>query len=90
MDSLRSLGIAVANSFAKLFTSVGSREAVDNLYDRFQLWSANLGLFQTGHGSLDWRLRENLNVQSIIRRFLLDLDQNIKQGKSKLATMNHA
>ncbi|KAL8922164.1 MAG: hypothetical protein Q9208_005359 [Pyrenodesmia sp. 3 TL-2023] len=40
---------------------------------RFQLWAINLGLFQSSHNSLEYRLRENETVRSLIAALLTDL-----------------
>ncbi|KAI4143649.1 MAG: hypothetical protein LQ341_002861 [Variospora aurantia] len=40
---------------------------------RFQVWVINLGLFQSSHNSLDYRLRQNETVRTLIAALLADL-----------------
>lgn len=48
--------------------------------DRFDLWAVNLGLFVSGHGSLDYRLREAEKLESTIHRFIEDLNSSLIEG----------
>lgn len=48
--------------------------------DRFELWAVNLGLFVSGHGSLDYRLRDAERLESTIRRFITDLNNSLIEG----------
>jgi len=48
--------------------------------DRFNLWAVNLGLFVSGHGSLDYRLREAERLESTVRRFIEDLNNSLIEG----------
>ena len=36
---------------------------LQDAYSRFKVWYGNLGVFQQGHASLDWRLREAPEIQ---------------------------
>ncbi|KAK6336230.1 hypothetical protein TWF696_001793 [Orbilia brochopaga] len=45
--------------------------------DRFGLWAVNLGLFVSGHGSLDYRVREADNVKSTIHGFMTSLNESL-------------
>ncbi|KAJ6257578.1 hypothetical protein Dda_7363 [Drechslerella dactyloides] len=45
--------------------------------DRFGLWAVNLGLFVSGHGSLDYRVREADNVKSTLYRFMISLNESL-------------
>ncbi|KAL9029905.1 MAG: hypothetical protein Q9196_001908 [Gyalolechia fulgens] len=47
--------------------------ACKNENQRFQLWSINLGLFRSSHSSLDYRLRQNKTVRSLVETLLTDL-----------------
>ncbi|KAL8999385.1 MAG: hypothetical protein Q9188_005899 [Gyalolechia gomerana] len=49
---------------------------------RFQLWSINLGLFQSSHSSLDYRLRQNKTVRSLVAALLTDLRLALDDRKS--------
>ncbi|KAL8755008.1 MAG: hypothetical protein Q9199_003938 [Rusavskia elegans] len=56
------------------FQIVSSSEAACKAeLQRFQLWVINLGLFQSSHNSLDYRLRQNETVRSMIAALLTDL-----------------
>ncbi|KAH8812882.1 hypothetical protein F5884DRAFT_668366, partial [Xylogone sp. PMI_703] len=47
--------------------------------DRFDLWAVNLGLFVSGHGSLDYRLRDAERLESTIRKFIKDLNSSLNE-----------
>ena len=49
--------------------------------ERFELWAVNLGLFVTGHGSLDYRVREADRLAQTIRRFLQELMDSLVEGE---------
>ena len=49
---------------------------------RFQLWSINLGLFQSSHNSLDYRLRQNETVRSFVATLLTDICSALDDRKS--------
>lgn len=49
---------------------------------RFQLWAINLGLFQASHNSLEYRLRQNATVRSLIAALLTDLCLALDDRKS--------
>ncbi|CEJ62662.1 hypothetical protein PMG11_11156 [Penicillium brasilianum] len=42
--------------------------------DRFELWAVNLGLFVSGHGSLDYRVREAESIQHTLQMFMTALN----------------
>lgn len=48
--------------------------------DRFELWAVNLGLFVSGHGSLDYRIREAESLERTLRRFMNDLNNSLIEG----------
>ena len=48
--------------------------------DRFELWSVNLGLFVSGHGSLDYRLRQAESLKHTIKTFLTNLYTALIEG----------
>ena len=50
--------------------------------ERFELWAVNLGLFVTGHGSLDYRVREADRLAQTIRRFLQELMDSLVEGET--------
>lgn len=49
--------------------------------DRFELWAVNMGLFVSGHGSLDYRVREAESLASTLHRFIQDLKFSLDDGK---------
>ncbi|KAL6718528.1 hypothetical protein ACLMJK_004620 [Lecanora helva] len=53
------------------------RMAVQNQSQRFTMWAINLGLYQTGHGSLDYRFRDAPTLYDFARAQLLDLEKYI-------------
>ena len=53
--------------------------------ERFELWAVNLGLFVTGHGSLDYRIREADRLAQTIKRFMKELMDSLAEGNSLLA-----
>ena len=50
--------------------------------DRFELWAVNLGLFVSGHGSLDYRVREAESLGLALRRFMSDLNDSLAEGQA--------
>ena len=51
--------------------------------DRFELWAVNLGLFVSGHGSLDYRLRQAEKLRGTVSRFMTSLDEALEEGQSR-------
>lgn len=61
--------------------------ALENQSQRFRLWAINMGLYQTGHGSLDYRFRDAPLVYSFARELLCDLERYLFISKiSSLCT----
>lgn len=56
-------------------------EAWINESQRFNLWADNLGLHHRGHSSLDYRLREASNLESLIKSLLEDLRRLLHDRK---------
>jgi hypothetical protein len=48
--------------------------------DRFELWALNLGLFVSGHGSLDYRVREASSLRAALLKFMTDLKDSLAEG----------
>lgn len=48
--------------------------------DRFDLWSTNLGLFVSGHGSLDYRVRDADTIRFTLLRFMTSLNEALSEG----------
>lgn len=55
-------------------------DALENEYDRFKVWSGNLGARQRGHTSLDWRLRDAEVMSTSIRKLLEMLEEHLKNS----------
>lgn len=73
-DILKQTGLEVVALFKRL--SGENQDLSDVLLheaDRFGLWASNLGLFVTGHASLQYRLREAETVRSVIELLLQDM-----------------
>jgi hypothetical protein len=47
---------------------------------RFSLWAKNLGLFQHGHSSLDYRLRDADLIKDFILEILDDLNEYLSES----------
>jgi hypothetical protein len=62
MDELRNNAAEVVNllrvSLRSLEEKISAAElqTIDDIDTRFQIWCAELGVFEHGYGSLDWRL----------------------------------
>lgn len=78
---LHELGSVVVDAFDELFAIEQSDEWHDWLdaqdltseVERFQLWAQNLGLFQEGHASLDYRVRDAVFVKNRLAELLREL-----------------
>ena len=55
-----------------------------NENQRFDLWCRNLGAYQSGHASLEYRLRDAPKVYDYALRLLTDLDCSLTLGSSPL------
>ena len=80
---LSSIGRAIIVQFDILLNrkddSVDGRLKLQHEYERFSLWTDNLGLLHRGHSSLDYRLREADNLRSFIRGLLEDSLNSLDQ-----------
>ncbi|KAK3395010.1 hypothetical protein B0H63DRAFT_556124 [Podospora didyma] len=47
--------------------------------DRFELWAANLGVFVSGHGSLDYRVQDAGSIRDTFHRFLAELNRSLHE-----------
>jgi len=48
---------------------------------RFRIWSGNIGAHKTGRSSLDYRIRENPNLERVVLNLLGDLKRTLEDGK---------
>lgn len=55
---------------------------VKDEFDRFKLWSQNIGAHHTGRRSLDYRLRDTSNLRKQAIDLLEDMAQALEDGKS--------
>ncbi|RDW93385.1 uncharacterized protein DSM5745_00707 [Aspergillus mulundensis] len=86
-QSLAQVGLETMTLFAKAkgkATSVASRGSLPVARiaaeaDRFELWAVNLGLFVSGHGSLDYRVREAESISRTLLRFLMSLNESLAE-----------
>ncbi|KAK3314332.1 hypothetical protein B0H66DRAFT_483830 [Apodospora peruviana] len=88
MDALADAGIRVAAEFEKV-KAVDSRKFSENFHtlalklsfeaDRFLLWAVNLGLFVSGHASLDYRVRDAENIRSAAQRLISSLEDALTE-----------
>lgn len=54
---------------------------LEDEYDRFKMWSGNLGALQKGHASLDWRLCDAEVMSTSIREILTILEKDLSRSK---------
>jgi hypothetical protein len=58
--------------------------SLHNENQRFDLWCRNLGAYQSGHASLEYRLRDAPKIYEYAMRLLTDLDSSLTLGSSPL------
>lgn len=64
---------------------------LEDEYDRFKMWSGNLGALQKGHASLDWRLCDAEVMSTSILDILTILEKDLsgsKHNRYKHKSMN--
>ncbi len=66
----------------KEHTSLMPPQTLKNERDRFKIWAGNLGAFQEGRISLDFRLRESILMQLAVHKLLRQLEDTIKRSRS--------
>jgi hypothetical protein len=62
--------------------TIPSRRRVSFEGERFRLWARNLGLTQSGHASLDYRVRDASVIKTSLANLLGDVKQNLEDRKS--------
>ena len=86
-ETLAAIGQRIYSSFESL--EIHSRSykvensfssALVNQSQRFSLWAKNLGLYDLGHCSLDYRFRDAPTEQRYARKLLNDLEKYIYQS----------
>ena len=81
-EPLSQLGRRICGLFTALEATtdhldLSSLEIID-LAQRFDLWSLNLGLYQDGHESLDYRFRDAPATCRFARFLLAELERNLQ------------
>jgi len=55
---------------------------LEDQYGRFNIWARNVGVFASGHASLDYRLREDPQPRVLVGGLLEGLQDQLQRGKS--------
>ena len=86
-ETLATIGHRIYRSFGSLEVDSRSNEpgdsfasAILNEFQRFGLWAKNLGLYDLGHGSLDYRFRDAPVVKKYASHLLIDLEKSISKS----------
>ncbi|KLU88273.1 hypothetical protein MAPG_07260 [Magnaporthiopsis poae ATCC 64411] len=86
-QELQPLGRTVAGTFKRLVEASGtgdggaaipSRRRIAAEDERFRLWARSLGLFQTGHASLDYRVRDASFIKASLTNLLTELQDHLR------------
>lgn len=59
-----------------------SLDALEDEFQRFDLWAVNMGLFHRDHRSLDYRFGKASSVYAFAKRLLTDLEKCLSMSKS--------
>ncbi|KAL3460890.1 hypothetical protein BJX64DRAFT_289828 [Aspergillus heterothallicus] len=83
-QALGAVGKDVLDEFSALSSGITEeyRAKVVNEMQRFEIWASSLGLYHTGHSSLDYRFRDSPPLFHYAQRLLHDLEETIKIRKS--------
>lgn len=90
-QELQALGRRVAAAFKELIETpctdgkvegLPSRRQIATEEERFRLWARTIGLYQTGHASLDYRVRYASYIESSLRNLLAELQDHLKNRQS--------
>ncbi|KAI1131066.1 hypothetical protein F5Y10DRAFT_234182 [Nemania abortiva] len=81
---LKADGVKIYEAFGKAHqvNNVSNAPTIRHLQfqqERFQLWAGSLGLFQQGHASLDYRVRDALLVKQTLSSMLKMLVENLEE-----------
>jgi hypothetical protein len=82
-ESLGAVGKEVLQEFTNLIALVDQeyQPNVSNEMQRFDLWASSLGLYHTGHSSLDYRFRDSPPLFQYALGLLNDLLETLSIGK---------
>lgn len=83
-EALAAIGHRIYRSFESLSheDEDSFSSALVNECQRFGLWAKNLGLYNLGHSSLDYRLRDAPVVYKHTKLLLVDLEKSIWKSVS--------
>lgn len=86
MASLTGTGKAVGVQFAALLESIEPELKLSFLdqLQRFQLWASSLGLYSTGHSSIDYKFRDSPALFQYALSLLRDLEQALTTRRCSL------
>ena len=83
-EALTAIGHRICHSFTSLIinssaleTEYGFHAALVNESQRFGLWAKNIGLYDSGHSSLDYRFRDAPSTFEYARQLLVDLKKSL-------------
>ena len=86
-ETLVAIGHRIYQSLLSLEEDSRSREDEDSFSaalleesQRFGLWAKNLGLYDLGHSSLDYRFRDAPVVKNYTSHLLVDLEKSISKS----------
>ena len=88
---LHALGFDILEAFKRLVdepwdiepaTTVSPRRKAATEAERFTLWAHSLGLYQKGHSSLDYRVRDATAVKTYLADLLVDLKDHLDNRQS--------
>lgn len=87
MASLTSTGKAVGIQFASLLEIIEPELKLSFLdqLQRFELWAFSLGLYNTGHSSIDYKFRDSPPLFKYALSLLRDLEQALTSRRCSLA-----
>ncbi len=86
-QELQALGLSVAGTFKRLVEApctddqhenISTRRRISAQEERFRLWARNLGVFQTGHASLDYRVRDASFIKDSLADLLTELLDHLR------------
>ncbi|KAF4961794.1 hypothetical protein FSARC_10090 [Fusarium sarcochroum] len=73
-EELRTIGKDISEAFSSIAEDDGR---LTSEQQRFKLWAHSLGLFQRGHASLDYRLRDAVAVRGLLLEILRELESHV-------------
>lgn len=93
-EALATIGHRVYHAFESLAvelsssgTENGLHAALVNESQRFGLWAKDLGLYDSGHSSLDYRFRDAPSVYEYARQLLVDLERSLSLSTLSTASL---